>query len=69
MLLFPLIQVVAQRQMEYLDRGVVALNKGNNQLYVSWRFLATDPDNIAFNVYRAPVYGGTATKQIGRAHV
>ena len=62
MLLFPLIQVVAQRQMEYLDRGVVALNKGNNQLYVSWRFLATDPDNIAFNVYRAPVYGGTETK-------
>ena len=45
---------VAQRQMEYLRRGVVALNQGDGQVFVSWRWLATDPDDIAFNVYRAP---------------
>jgi len=51
----------AQRQSERLDRGVVAVNKGNNQMFVSWRFLATDPENIAFNVYRQ-VGSGTPTK-------
>jgi rhamnogalacturonan endolyase len=43
----------SQRQMEYLNRGVVAVPdaKGNN--FVSWRFLVTDDDKVAFNVYRA----------------
>jgi autotransporter-associated beta strand protein len=48
----------AQRQTEHLDRGVVAMLKSSSQLYVSWRFLATDPDEIGFNVYRQI---GTAT--------
>ena len=42
----------AQRQMEKLDRGVVAVNLGNGKVYVGWRMLGTEPDNIAFNVYR-----------------
>jgi autotransporter-associated beta strand protein len=50
----------AQRSMEKLDRGVVAVNKGSNQLFISWRFLATDPDDIAFNLYRQ-IGTGTAT--------
>lgn len=41
----------AARQMEQLDRGVVALPSGSGIL-VSWRMLGTDPDSIAFNVYR-----------------
>ncbi|WP_181306075.1 rhamnogalacturonan lyase [Rufibacter sp. XAAS-G3-1] len=45
-------QAVAQRQMEYLDRGVVAVRTGADSVYVSWRLLGTEPDNIAFNVYR-----------------
>ncbi|WP_205499798.1 rhamnogalacturonan lyase [Rufibacter psychrotolerans] len=42
----------AQRQMEYLDRGLVAVPKGADSVYVGWRMLGTDPDPIAFNVYR-----------------
>ena len=42
----------AQRQSEKLDRGVVAMLKSTSQVYVSWRLFATDPDEIAFNVYR-----------------
>ncbi len=44
---------IAQRQMEALGRGVVAVNQGGNRVYVSWRLLGTDPDELAFNVYRA----------------
>jgi rhamnogalacturonan endolyase len=42
----------AQRQMENLGRGIVAINQGGKKVYVGWRMLGTDPDNIAFNVYR-----------------
>lgn len=42
----------AQRQMEKLDRGVVALRLPNGDRAVSWRLLGTDPDGIAFNLYR-----------------
>jgi rhamnogalacturonan endolyase len=43
----------AQRQMEALGRGVVAVNQGEGKAFVSWRMLGTEPDSIAFNVYRA----------------
>jgi len=42
----------AQRQMENLGRGLVAVYKGNDSVYVGWRLLGTDPEDIAFNVYR-----------------
>jgi len=42
----------AQRQMERLDRGVVAVLEGRGRVYVGWRLLGTEPDGIAFNVYR-----------------
>src|SRR5688572_24241713 len=42
----------AQRQMEFLDRGVVALRAENNDVFVQWRLLGTDPTNTAFNLYR-----------------
>lgn len=41
----------AQRTMEHLDRGVVAI-PDSNKTFISWRLLATDPDDIAFNVYK-----------------
>lgn len=41
----------ATRQMEHLDRGVVAV-KVNNGVYVSWRFLGTDEKSAGFNIYR-----------------
>ncbi|WP_129618928.1 rhamnogalacturonan lyase [Bacteroides stercoris] len=38
------------RQMEYLDRGVVAV-KTNNGIFLSWRILGTEK-NASFNVYK-----------------
>ncbi|MDT0323333.1 rhamnogalacturonan lyase [Streptomyces millisiae] len=38
-------------QLENLDRGLVSVYTGSGNL-VSWRFLASDPDNVAFNLYR-----------------
>lgn len=41
-----------QRVRERLDRGLAALASGNKNVHLSWRLLETDPDHIAFNVYR-----------------
>ncbi len=41
----------AQRQMEALDRGLVAIRQSDGAIHVGWRMLRTDPDAIAFNVY------------------
>lgn len=37
--------------MEYLDRGLVAV-RTDNGVFISWRLFGTDPQNIAFNIYR-----------------
>ena len=42
----------AQRWMENLDRGVVAINQGSDGVFVGWRLLGTDPIDLGFNVYR-----------------
>ncbi|WP_443061815.1 rhamnogalacturonan lyase [Streptomyces sp. NBC_00425] len=39
------------RQVERLDRGLTSVHTGSGNL-VSWRWLATDPNDVAFNVYR-----------------
>jgi rhamnogalacturonan endolyase len=44
--------VSAQRQMENLGRGIIATNQGDGQVFVSWRLLGIDPEDIAFNLYR-----------------
>ncbi|MFI1334620.1 rhamnogalacturonan lyase [Streptomyces sp. NPDC020845] len=41
-------------QLEKLDRGLVSVHTGNDNL-VSWRWLATDPDDVTFNLYRGSV--------------
>ena len=41
----------SQRQMESLDRGLIAV-KENGHFYVGWRVFGTDSDNLAFNLYR-----------------
>jgi rhamnogalacturonan endolyase len=46
------LSVQAQRQMEWLTRGVYAVSEGKGKVFVSWRLLATEPDDIAFNLYR-----------------
>lgn len=52
LLLTPAATSLAQRQMENLGRGVAVLNPGDGKIFIGWRMLGTDPDNIAFNVYR-----------------
>jgi rhamnogalacturonan endolyase len=44
--------VSAQKQMEDLGRGVVALRQSTDSVFISWRILGTEPTTIAFNVYR-----------------
>ena len=44
---------IAQRQMEFLSRGVVAVNQGDGKVFVGWRMLGTDSSDIAFNLYRS----------------
>ncbi len=39
------------KQRERLDRGVISVRSGSANL-VSWRWLATDPAGVGFNVYR-----------------
>ena len=43
----------AARQMERLGRGLVAVHVGGGKVYLGWRLLATDPEGIAFNLYRS----------------
>ena len=51
----------AQRQMERLGRGMVALHSATAQAYVGWRLLATDPPDVGFNLYRS-ANGGAGMK-------
>ena len=44
--------VFAQRQMESLDRGLVAVFQGGTKVFLSWRVLGTDPATLGFNLYR-----------------
>ena len=41
-----------ERQMENLDRGIVAVRTSLYEVFISWRMLGTDPEKIAFNLYR-----------------
>lgn len=42
---------VSLKRMEALDRGFVAVDSAEG-MFLSWRFLGTDEENIAFNVYK-----------------
>ncbi len=48
---FGIASAQAQRQMERIDRGVVAVKTGN-AIFVSWRLFANEPQDTQFNVYR-----------------
>ena len=43
----------AQRQMERLGRGVVAVRQLDGRVWVGWRLLGTEPDGVSFNLYRS----------------
>jgi rhamnogalacturonan endolyase len=42
----------AQRQMENLTRGIVAVKQADGSVYVAWRLFGTDPETVVFNLYR-----------------
>ncbi|MBN2762346.1 MAG: T9SS type A sorting domain-containing protein [Bacteroidales bacterium] len=44
-----------QVQIENIDRGIVAVSTTDTSVFISWRLLGTDPDTIAFNVYRGGI--------------
>jgi rhamnogalacturonan endolyase len=45
-------EAIAQRQMENLNRGIIAVRTGTDSVYIGWRMLGTEPDEISFNIYR-----------------
>ncbi|MBS2098083.1 rhamnogalacturonan lyase family protein [Carboxylicivirga linearis] len=51
LILFPVFSS-AQRQIEDLDRGVVAVRTSTSEVFVSWRWLGTEDDDVSFNLYR-----------------
>ena len=40
---------------EKIDRGVVALAVDESEVFISWRLLIDDPENVAFNIYRKDI--------------
>ena len=46
------LHLFAQRKMEKLDRGVVAVRTSPTTVYIGWRLLGNDTEGVAFNVYR-----------------
>lgn len=44
--------VQAQRHMENLDRGLVAVRTGSDEVFVSWRMLGTETGEVGYNLYR-----------------
>lgn len=41
------------RQVEDLDRGVIAVRKSSSEVFVSWRLLGNEPSDTAFDLYRS----------------
>jgi rhamnogalacturonan endolyase len=52
---------IARQPAESLDRGLIAIARSDSEVYLSWRLLKSDPQNIAFNVYRT-TNGGEPVK-------
>ncbi len=54
--------ISAQRKSEKLDRGVVAVRNSSSLYFVTWRYLATDPDDVKFNLYAKTVASSSFVK-------
>lgn len=57
---------MAQRVMEKLDRGTIAVKQGDG-IYIGWRLLASDTEGVSFNIYRSS--GGQPAIKINNAPV
>jgi rhamnogalacturonan endolyase len=56
------LSLFGQRQMEYLDRGLVAVKDENGGVFLSWRLLGDEPLDTAFDLYRK--YKGESAQKI-----
>ena len=45
------VQIQAQRTVEKLNRGLVAIRLNASQVYVGWRMLGTEPTDVSYNLY------------------
>lgn len=43
--------ITAQRTVEKLNRGLVAMRLNASQVYVGWRMLGTEPTDVSYNLY------------------
>lgn len=43
----------SQRKTEKLGRGLIVVYIGDNKAYIGWRLLATDINDISFNIYKS----------------
>jgi len=57
----PLATAAFPRQMEELGRGLVALRQADGSVFLSWRWLGTELESVAFNLYRSTA-GGEAIR-------
>ncbi len=55
------VQTTPAKQIEKLNRGVVAIRTASTTAHISWRQLASDPIDIGFNLYQS-VNGAAFTK-------
>jgi rhamnogalacturonan endolyase len=46
------VPITSLRQMESLERGIVAVRTNPEEVFISWRLFGTDPDQTGFNLYR-----------------
>jgi rhamnogalacturonan endolyase len=51
-ILYSSVQDIPVRHMENLDRGVIAMRTSGDSVYIGWRMLGAEPDDIAYNLYR-----------------
>jgi len=49
---------------EKLDRGLVAIERGDGSVFLSWRLLDSDPEDMAFRVGRMSFYPRSRTPYI-----
>ncbi len=57
----------ARRQMENLTRGILAVRQPDGGVYIGWRLFGTDPEEVAFNLYR--VAGGERTVKLNKSPI
>jgi rhamnogalacturonan endolyase len=63
LLIFTFQNSLGQRQMEWLDRGLVAVPTNEKNIFISWRLLGDEPRNTQFNLYRTT---GKTTIQLNK---